>query len=59
MTLTLEWIAERLCMGAATHVASLLHRCQQKGPNSEANFVVTPIRAIGLTFLRHNIIVVL
>ena len=23
-TMTLEWIADRLCMGAATHVASLL-----------------------------------
>ena len=34
-TMTLEWIADRLCMGAATHVASLLQRHNQKGPNSE------------------------
>ena len=33
-TMTLEWIAERLCMGAATHLASLLQRYQQKSPNS-------------------------
>ena len=25
-TMTLEWIAQRLHVGAATHVASLLHR---------------------------------
>ena len=34
-TMTLEWIADRLCMGAATHVASLLHRQSQKAQNSE------------------------
>jgi hypothetical protein len=34
-TMTLEWIADRLCMGAATHVASLLQRHHQKGPSSE------------------------
>jgi putative transposase len=34
-TMTLEWIAHRLCMGAATHVACLLQRQQQKGANSE------------------------
>ena len=34
-TLALEWMAERLCTGAAIHVASLLQRYQQKGPNSE------------------------
>ena len=34
-TMTLEWIADRLCMGAATHVASLLQRHNQKGPSSE------------------------
>src|ERR1039458_9309824 len=33
--MTLEWIADRLCMGAATHVASLLQRHNQKGPASE------------------------
>jgi hypothetical protein len=32
-TMTLEWIADRLCMGAATHVASLLQRHCQKGPS--------------------------
>jgi hypothetical protein len=34
-TMTLEWIADRLCMGAATHVASLLQRYSRKGPSSE------------------------
>jgi hypothetical protein len=34
-TMALEWIADRLCMGAATHVASLLQRHNQKGPSSE------------------------
>ena len=34
-TMTLEWIADRLCMGAATHVASLLQRHSRKGPSSE------------------------
>jgi hypothetical protein len=37
-TMTLEWIAEQLCMGAATHVACLLQRHQRhqrRGPNSE------------------------
>ena len=34
-TMTLEWIADRLCMGAATHVASLLQRRNQEGRNSE------------------------
>ena len=34
-TMTLEWIAKRLCMGAATHVASLLHRQNQKPQTSE------------------------
>ena len=33
-TMTLGWIAERLCMGAPTYVASLLQRHNQKGPNS-------------------------
>jgi hypothetical protein len=33
--MTLEWIADRLCMGAATHVASLLQRYNHKGSNSE------------------------
>jgi len=34
-TMTLEWIADRLCLGAATHFASLLQRQSQKGPSSE------------------------
>ena len=34
-TMTLEWIADRLCMEAATHVASLLQRRNQEGRNSE------------------------
>ncbi len=34
-TMTLEWIAKRLGMGAATHVAFLLQRREQKGVNSE------------------------
>ncbi len=34
-TMTLEWIADRLCMGAATHVACLLQRYVQKVSNSE------------------------
>ena len=34
-TLAREWIDVCLCMGTATHVASLLQRYQQKGPNSE------------------------
>ena len=34
-TMTLERIADRLCLGAATHVASLLQRQSQKGPSSE------------------------
>ena len=33
-TMTLEWIADRLSMGAATHVASLLQRHNQKRTNS-------------------------
>ena len=35
LPMTLEWIADRLCMGAATHVASLLQRHNQKGPTRE------------------------
>ena len=34
-TMTLEWIAERLCMGATTHVACLLQRYQQRAANSK------------------------
>jgi hypothetical protein len=34
-TMTLEWIANRLCMGAPTHLASLLHRLNSSAPNSE------------------------
>src|SRR5207249_3692418 len=34
-TTTFEWIANRLRMGAATHVASLLHRENQKSQNTE------------------------
>ena len=34
-TMTLEWIASRLKMGAPTHVASLLQRHSQKPQNSE------------------------
>ena len=34
-SMTLEWIANRLCMGAATHVASLLQRHTEKTQNSE------------------------
>ena len=34
-TMTLEWIADRLCMGAATHVACLLQRQNQKAQNNE------------------------
>jgi REP element-mobilizing transposase RayT len=34
-TMTLDWIAGRLSMGAATHVASLLQRVNQKGQGSE------------------------
>ena len=34
-TMTLERIADRLCLGAATHVDSLLQRQSQKGPSSE------------------------
>src|ERR1035437_1433893 len=33
-TLTLEWAANRLCLGAPTHVASLLQRRNQKGRNT-------------------------
>ena len=33
--MTLEWIADRLCVRAATHVASLLQRHNQKGPSSD------------------------
>ena len=33
-TMTLGWIAERLCMGAPTYVASLLQRHNQKGPSN-------------------------
>jgi hypothetical protein len=32
--MTLEWIAKRLCMGAATHVAALLQRQNLKPENS-------------------------
>ena len=32
-TMTLEWIVDRLCMGAPTHVASLLQRYHQKEAN--------------------------
>ncbi len=38
-TMSLEWIAERLCMGGATHVTSLLQCYQQKGPNSEGTLL--------------------
>jgi hypothetical protein len=34
-TMTLKWIADRLCMGTATHGASLLQRHCKKGPSSE------------------------
>ena len=34
-TMTLEWIANRLCIGAATHLAALLQRQNQKPENSE------------------------
>jgi hypothetical protein len=34
-TMTLEWIAARLRMGAATHVAALLQRLERKSQNSE------------------------
>ncbi len=34
-TMTLEWIANRLCMDAANHVASLLQRENQKLRTSE------------------------
>ncbi len=34
-TMTLEWIANRLHMGAATHVATLLQRLERKSQNSE------------------------
>jgi hypothetical protein len=33
-TLTLEWVANRLCLGAPTHAASLLQRRNQEGRNS-------------------------
>jgi hypothetical protein len=33
-TMTLAWIADRLCMGTDTHVASLLQRYNQSGANS-------------------------
>src|ERR1035441_2151738 len=33
-TMTLEWAANRLCMGAPTHVASLLQRRNPEGRNS-------------------------
>ena len=34
-TMTLDWIANRLCMGAPTHVASLLHRQNATAQSSE------------------------
>jgi len=34
-TMTLAWIADRLCMGAASHVACLLYRQVRKDQNSE------------------------
>jgi REP element-mobilizing transposase RayT len=34
-TMTLEWIANRLCMGAPTHLASLLQRQNSTAQNSE------------------------
>jgi REP element-mobilizing transposase RayT len=34
-TMTLEWIANRLCMGAPTHLATLLQRYQHQIQNSE------------------------
>jgi hypothetical protein len=34
-TMTLEWIAARLRMGTATHVAALLQRLERKSQNSE------------------------
>src|SRR5439155_20814503 len=43
-TMTLEWIAKRLCMGPAPHVASLLQRQSQKAQNSEKNFVLPRLR---------------
>jgi hypothetical protein len=38
-TLTLEWMSERLCLEAATHVGSLLQRYKQKGPNDEGTLL--------------------
>ena len=52
-TMTWEWIADRLCMGAATHVASLLQRHNQKGPSSEEPLFWPPFGGAGVwTFLR-------
>lgn len=34
-TMTLEWVADRLHMGGATHVAALLQRLERKSQNSE------------------------
>ncbi len=33
--MTLEWTADRLCMGVATHVASLLPRHNEQQPSGE------------------------
>jgi hypothetical protein len=33
--MTLEWIANHLCMGAPTHVATLLQRYKRKEERSE------------------------
>jgi REP element-mobilizing transposase RayT len=42
-TMTLDWIAARLSMGAATHVAALVQRYNRKDQNRK-NFVLTPLR---------------
>ena len=46
-TMTLAWVADRSCMGAATHVASLLQRRNQAGRNSGETLFCPPIRTGG------------
>ncbi len=45
-TLTVEWVDNRLCLGAPTHVAFLLQRRNQEGRNSGGT-LLTPVQLSG------------
>ena len=45
-TMTLGWVANRLCLGAPTHVAFLLQRRNQEGRNSGETLFWPPYAVI-------------